>query len=128
CRGEIMGYLNSDDVLLPGTRTYVASNFAKYADVDLVYAHRVFIDRSGSRNRPCHPATTQQQGALLGRLCAAGDVVLAKACLGRGDGARGFLVSKRIETLSFAFFAPRRKEIRALGCGSRKAGRQVLFP
>jgi len=41
-----MGYLNSDDVLLPGTLTYVASIFAKYPDVDLVYGHRVFIDRS----------------------------------------------------------------------------------
>jgi len=46
CRGEIMGYLNSDDALLPGTLTYVASMFAKYPEVDLVYGHRVFIDRS----------------------------------------------------------------------------------
>jgi len=127
CRGEIMGYLNSDDALLPGTLTYVASMFAKYPEVDLVYGHRVFIDRSDLEiGRAILPR--QSSKTLYWADFVPGDVVLAKSCLGRGDGARGFLVSKRIETLSFAFFAPRRKEIRALGCGSRKAGRQVLFP
>lgn len=44
---EIMGYLNSDDVLLPGTLAYVANAFQKRPDLDIVYGHRVFIDRDG---------------------------------------------------------------------------------
>ena len=46
-RGEIMAYLNSDDLLLPGTLNYVASYFASHPDVDVVYGHRVNIDREG---------------------------------------------------------------------------------
>jgi glycosyltransferase involved in cell wall biosynthesis len=46
-RGEIMAYLNSDDILLPGTLNYVASYFAKHPEVDVVYGHRVNIDVDG---------------------------------------------------------------------------------
>src|SRR5205814_1141729 len=42
--GEILAYLNSDDVLLPGTLHSVAHYFASYPDVDVVYGHRVVID------------------------------------------------------------------------------------
>src|SRR3954463_15967239 len=44
---EIMAYLNSDDVLLPGTLAYVANYFIAHPHVDVVYGHRVFIDREG---------------------------------------------------------------------------------
>ncbi|MGY3405210.1 hypothetical protein ACVWZV_001323 [Bradyrhizobium sp. GM5.1] len=44
---EIMAYLNSDDVLLPGTLAYVANYFIAHPRVDVVYGHRVFIDREG---------------------------------------------------------------------------------
>jgi glycosyltransferase involved in cell wall biosynthesis len=42
--GDIMGWLNSDDVLLPGTLAYVARFMSEHPDVDLVYGHRIFID------------------------------------------------------------------------------------
>jgi glycosyltransferase involved in cell wall biosynthesis len=42
--GEIMGYLNSDDLLLPGALACVANFFAAHPDVDVVYGHRVIID------------------------------------------------------------------------------------
>jgi len=42
--GEIMAYLNSDDVLLPGSLAAVAAFFARRPDVDVVYGHRVLID------------------------------------------------------------------------------------
>ncbi len=42
--GEIMAYLNSDDLLLPGALAYVARYFATHPDVDVVYGHRVMID------------------------------------------------------------------------------------
>ncbi len=42
--GEIMAYLNSDDVLLPGSLAFVARYFVEHPDVDVVYGHRVIID------------------------------------------------------------------------------------
>lgn len=42
--GEIMSYLNSDDLLLPGTLAYVAQHFVRNPHVDVVYGHRVIID------------------------------------------------------------------------------------
>jgi glycosyltransferase involved in cell wall biosynthesis len=44
--GEIMAYLNSDDVLLPGSLNYVADYFAKHPEVDVLYSHRVIIDEN----------------------------------------------------------------------------------
>ena len=38
--GEIMAWLNSDDILLPGTLSYVANYFSRHPDVDVVYGHR----------------------------------------------------------------------------------------
>jgi hypothetical protein len=44
--GEIMAWLNSDDVLLPGALAYVANYFEKHPDVDVVYGHRILIDEN----------------------------------------------------------------------------------
>lgn len=41
---DLMGYLNSDDLLMPGALAYVADYFAKHPKVDVVYGHRVNID------------------------------------------------------------------------------------
>ena len=43
--GDIMAYLNSDDLLLPGSLNYIARYFNKHPNVDVVYGHRVCIDR-----------------------------------------------------------------------------------
>ncbi len=42
--GEIMAYLNSDDLLLPGSIACVARYLQAHPDVDAVYGHRVLID------------------------------------------------------------------------------------
>lgn len=42
--GEVMAYLNSDDLLLPGSLRYVAGYFEDHPEVDVVYGHRVLID------------------------------------------------------------------------------------
>jgi len=42
--GEIMAWLNSDDLLLPGSLAYVACYFADHPEVDVVYGHRLMID------------------------------------------------------------------------------------
>lgn len=46
-QGEIMAWLNSDDLLLPGALAYVADYFARHPEVDVVYGHRVLIDEEG---------------------------------------------------------------------------------
>jgi GT2 family glycosyltransferase len=43
--GEIMAYLNSDDLLLPGSLAYVANYLAEHPNVDAVYGHRILIDQ-----------------------------------------------------------------------------------
>lgn len=49
CRatGEIMGYLNSDDLLLPGALNAVGELFCRRPDIDVVYGHRILIDENG---------------------------------------------------------------------------------
>jgi len=42
--GEIMGWLNADDVLLPGALAYVARFFDRHPEVDVVYGNRLVID------------------------------------------------------------------------------------
>lgn len=44
--GDLMAYLNSDDLLLPGSLNAVASYFEAHPEVDAVYGHRVVIDSS----------------------------------------------------------------------------------
>ena len=45
--GEILAYLNSDDLLLPGSLSYVSRYFVGHPEVDIVYGHRVLIDERG---------------------------------------------------------------------------------
>ncbi len=45
--GEIMAWLNSDDLILPGTLACVAQFFRDHPDVDVVYGHRFIIDEQG---------------------------------------------------------------------------------
>lgn len=42
--GELMAYLNSDDVLLPGTLNFVANYFHHHPEVDCLYGHRCIIN------------------------------------------------------------------------------------
>ncbi len=44
--GEIMAYLNSDDVLMPGALSFVARFLHDHPDVDIVYSHRIVIDEA----------------------------------------------------------------------------------
>jgi hypothetical protein len=44
-----MAYLNSDDLLLPGSLAYIARYFAAHPHVDVVYGNRILID-TGDRN------------------------------------------------------------------------------
>jgi glycosyltransferase involved in cell wall biosynthesis len=44
--GDIMGYLNSDDLLAPGALSEVSRYFQRHPTVDAVYSHRVYIDEN----------------------------------------------------------------------------------
>jgi glycosyltransferase involved in cell wall biosynthesis len=44
--GDIFGFLNADDVLLPGAAAAAISFFAKNPDVDVVSGHSLIIDKS----------------------------------------------------------------------------------
>jgi Glycosyl transferase family 2 len=45
--GDIMSYLNSDDLLMPGTLQLVGELFATRSNIDVIYGHRVIIDERG---------------------------------------------------------------------------------
>jgi hypothetical protein len=45
---DVMAYLNSDDLFMPGAVRFVAEYFARHPQVDVVYGHRVLIDDGGS--------------------------------------------------------------------------------
>jgi hypothetical protein len=42
--GGIMGWLNSDDLLMPGALARVADHFQRHPRIDVVYGHRILID------------------------------------------------------------------------------------
>ncbi len=46
-QGEIMAWLNSDDVLLPGALAYVGDYFARHPEADVIYGNRIYIDAAG---------------------------------------------------------------------------------
>ncbi|MBA2742294.1 MAG: glycosyltransferase [Actinobacteria bacterium] len=47
--GDIMAWLNSDDLLLPGSLACVARFFVEQPDVDVVYGHRLMIDENDAQ-------------------------------------------------------------------------------
>jgi glycosyltransferase involved in cell wall biosynthesis len=48
-KGSILGWLNSDDVLLPGAISRVVAAFQEHPDADVVYGHLERIDAQGQR-------------------------------------------------------------------------------
>ncbi len=44
--GEIMAWLNSDDLLMQRTLLYVGSYFEQHPDVDVIYGHRILINEN----------------------------------------------------------------------------------
>ena len=45
-QGDILGFLNSDDTLLPGTAKFVCDFFSNNPDVDALYGNRIFTDNA----------------------------------------------------------------------------------
>src|SRR5207245_886020 len=51
--GEILGWLNSDDVYEPGAIQQVARHFARRPDCSLLYGHGSYIDAHSQGIGPC---------------------------------------------------------------------------
>ena len=70
-----MGYLNSDDMLLPGTLAYIVKAFRENPNVDAVYGHRVFMDSQGFEIGRCilppHHAETLKWADYIPRMRSA---------------------------------------------------------
>ena len=61
-RGDVLGWINSDDVYQPGALRRVAEEFADRPDVDVVYGDCAELDESGPVRRviPAHPVEPSQ--------------------------------------------------------------------
>jgi glycosyltransferase involved in cell wall biosynthesis len=46
--GEVMGWLNADDLLLPGALHFVGAYFRDHPAIDVIYGHRLLIDEHGA--------------------------------------------------------------------------------
>lgn len=47
-RGQVLAYLNSDDVLLPGALSKVVNHFRNHPECDMVYGSANYIDKDGN--------------------------------------------------------------------------------
>lgn len=45
---EIMGWLNSDDALMPGTLHFIGDMFRSNPEIDVIYGHRLIINAGGN--------------------------------------------------------------------------------
>ncbi len=55
--GQILGFLNSDDLLLPGAISLIVNSFKTNLDIDVVSAHSKVIDEKGNTLRYCYSDT-----------------------------------------------------------------------
>ncbi len=51
--GDLLGWLNADDLYLPGALHAAAEAFAAHPEADLVYGEGWYIDEAGERIEPC---------------------------------------------------------------------------
>ncbi|MGA2230095.1 MAG: glycosyltransferase family 2 protein [Tepidisphaeraceae bacterium] len=81
CRGEIFGWLNSDDTYAPGAFAAVAECFAENPDAGIVYGNADFIDAAGKRICPCAHIEPFDRWRLLN----VGDYIVQPAAFFRAD-------------------------------------------
>lgn len=64
-RGDVLGWLNSDDTYLPGALSTVGALFAQHPDIDLVYGDFVYTDVAGRPMRRRHVFSSISYESLL---------------------------------------------------------------
>lgn len=67
CTGDVFGFLNADDLLLPGALEAVAGAFRAHPDVDVVSGHGVEIDATGRPVRSLYSDRWSLRRYLHGR-------------------------------------------------------------
>lgn len=67
-RGEILAYLNSDDLLLPGAIEFTVNAFQQNADIDLIYGDCIYIDGDGKTIGKTFGEPFDLEQALRGRI------------------------------------------------------------
>lgn len=72
CSGEILGYLSSDDVLLPGAISRLVASLLERPDVSLVYGDFWLIDPLGRRLRQVQAPEFDRRAMLEDLVCAPG--------------------------------------------------------
>lgn len=63
--GEILGWINSDDVYLPGAFEAIVQTFEANSDIDVVYGGAYFIDKNGVIQSK-YPTTKFRENLFLG--------------------------------------------------------------
>jgi glycosyltransferase involved in cell wall biosynthesis len=63
--GDIITYLNSDDLLLPGAVAFAVQYFERHPDADLLYGDGYFVDAEGKRLMPFKSAPFDLALAIL---------------------------------------------------------------
>ena len=92
--GDVFGYLNSDDLLLPGALTKVARAFAAHPQADLVYGHGYVIDKAGEVVRRCRSDRFNLRRAAFGN-----SIIMQQAAFWRREAfaaVKGFNVQNRL--------------------------------
>lgn len=64
--GDVFGYLNSDDIVLPNSLGKIAEIFEAETNVDVVYGHGYVIDESGKKIRNCYSDRFSLMAAAYG--------------------------------------------------------------
>ncbi len=92
--GEVFGYLNSDDMLLPGALARVREAFRAYPASDLVYGHGYVIDRAGDILRRCRSDRFNLRRSAYGN-----SIIMQQAAFWRREAfaaVNGFNVANRL--------------------------------
>lgn len=92
--GEIFGFLNSDDLLLPGALTRVAQAFQRDPQIDLVMGHMWIIDEEGRRVRRAYTDRFSARAYAYGSCTICQQATFFRAPLFEQVG--GFNVANRI--------------------------------
>jgi hypothetical protein len=76
-----MGYLNSDDCLMPGALHYIGRYFQQHPEIDLVYGHRIIINADGLKGGQMGDSSARRAVRSTLRLSSSGNTFLEKTML-----------------------------------------------
>lgn len=94
--GEVFGWLNADERYRPGALMLVGETFGAHSDLDIVFGHRVVVDREGREiGRMRTPAIHPRAYALFASGLLYSDTTFWKAELHRRTGQLDEILCRR---------------------------------